>query len=201
MAAPRQSILLYNNFLIEQIIVSCRGNIGSCVIYCAIVTIDGQSYCTVSPRLSLLLSQKIPKVLFILSVYYLNFNTIEIYTSICYIIYYTTLCSPGGWLRNIPSVGLQYCSGEVTFYTSIYTFNNFTNIPMLVLQVVNINIAHVVAERHTSTSSEQYWKRAEGYWAINPLDYTMLPWLCNILSTFSKSRNILYNLSVLPLHT
>ena len=45
MLAHRQSILLYN-FLIAQIIVSCRGNIGNCAIYCAIVTIDVKSYCT-----------------------------------------------------------------------------------------------------------------------------------------------------------
>ena len=32
--------------LIAQIIVSCRGNIGSCAIYCAIVTLDVKSYCT-----------------------------------------------------------------------------------------------------------------------------------------------------------
>ena len=41
MVAPRQSIL-FPIILIAQIIVSYRGNIGSC----AIVTIDAQSYCT-----------------------------------------------------------------------------------------------------------------------------------------------------------
>ena len=52
---------------------------------------------------------------------------------------------------------LQYvfsiCSGEVTFDTSIYIFKDFTHSPMLVLL---INVSHVLAERHTSTSSEQY---------------------------------------------
>ena len=39
--------------LIAQIIVSCRGNIGSCAIYYAIVTLDVKSYCTNSQSLSL----------------------------------------------------------------------------------------------------------------------------------------------------
>ena len=34
-----------------------------------------------------------------------------------------------------------------------------------------------------------------------PLDYTMLLWLCNIFLNFWKLRNILHNLSMSPLHT
>ena len=45
MVAPKQSIWLYNNFDCANF-VSCRGNIGSCAICCAIMTIDVQSYCT-----------------------------------------------------------------------------------------------------------------------------------------------------------
>ena len=37
----------YTVILITQIIVSSRGNIGSCEIYCAIVTRDVKSCCTV----------------------------------------------------------------------------------------------------------------------------------------------------------
>ena len=39
------------------------------------------------------------------------------------------------------------------------------------------------------------------YCAINPLDYTILPWLDNRFSSFWQSRNTLHNLSMLPLHT
>ena len=51
-------------------------------------------------------------------------------------------------------------------------------------------------------SPEQYHKDAlKEYCAINPLDYTMLPWLHNRFSSFWQSRNTLHNLSMLPLHT
>ena len=52
---------------------------------------------------------------------------------ICYTIRYTTFIIRYSTFVIQYVFSLQYCSGGVTFYTSIYPFKDFTHTPMLVL--------------------------------------------------------------------